>query len=208
MPIALRTTERCHGFGSVNQSVNDLGCDFFISGCHKWIFGPRGTGLVWGKPEAWRVAHATIPTFDLEAYEMWMNVKPQAPIPVGRIMSPGGFHAFEHRWSLHKAFELHQQLGRARVEQRINQQNGQLKEGLSKLPGVRLRTPMSPELSAGITCFEIKGLAPDAAVQKLRAQNIVASVTPYKTLYVRLSPSLLTTPEQVDQTLAAVKNLA
>ena len=205
---ALLCVDGVHGFGSVNQSVNDLGCDFFISGCHKWIFGPRGTGLVWGKPEAWRVAHATIPTFDLEAYEMWMNVKPQAPIPVGRIMSPGGFHAFEHRWSLHKAFELHQQLGRARVEQRINQQNGQLKEGLSKLPGVRLRTPMSPELSAGITCFEIKGLAPDAAVQKLRAQNIVASVTPYKTLYVRLSPSLLTTPEQVDQTLAAVKNLA
>ena len=205
---ALFCVDGVHGFGSVNQSVNSLGCDFFISGCHKWIFGPRGTGLVWGKPEAWRVAHATIPTFDLDTYEMWMNVKPQAPIPVGRTMSPGGFHAFEHRWSLHKAFELHEQLGRARVEQRINEQNRQLKEGLAKLPGIRLRTPMSPEISAGITCFEINGVAPDAAVQKLRAQNIVASVTPYKTLYVRLAPSLMTTPEQVDKSLAAVKNIA
>jgi len=205
---ALLCVDGVHGFGSVNQSVKDLGCDFFISGCHKWIFGPRGTGLVWGRPEAWRVAHATIPTFDLEAYEMWMDIKPQADVPVGRIMSPGGFHAFEHRWSVHKAFELHEQLGRARVEQRINEQNQQMKEGLTKIPGVRLRTPMSPEVSAGITCFEINGMPPDAAVQKLRAQNIVASVTPYKTLFVRLAPSLLTTPEQVDQTLAAVKNIA
>jgi len=205
---ALLCVDGVHGLGSVNQTIKELNCDFFISGCHKWMFGPRGTGLVWGRPEAWRSAQATIPTFDLEAYETWMNTRPQTEIPVGRMMTPGGFHAFEHRWSVHKAFELHEQLGKVRVEKRINEQNRQLKEGLSKMPSIRLRTPMSEEVSAGITCFEVNGVAAAEAVQKLRAQNIVGSVTPYKTQYVRLAPGLLTTPEQVDQTLAAVKSIA
>ena len=38
-----------HGFGVEQESFADLGCDFFVAGCHKWIFGPRGTGMVWGK---------------------------------------------------------------------------------------------------------------------------------------------------------------
>ena len=43
-----------HGFGVEDFTVSDLGCDFFIAGCHKWLFGPRGTGLIWGNPRAWR----------------------------------------------------------------------------------------------------------------------------------------------------------
>ena len=43
-----------HGFGVESENMADLGCDFFVAGCHKWIFGPRGTGLVWGRAEAWK----------------------------------------------------------------------------------------------------------------------------------------------------------
>ena len=42
-----------HGFGVEDATMADLGCDVFVAGCHKWIFGPRGTGLVWAKKEAW-----------------------------------------------------------------------------------------------------------------------------------------------------------
>ena len=43
-----------HGFGVESETMADLGCDFFVAGCHKWIFGPRGTGLVWGRADAWK----------------------------------------------------------------------------------------------------------------------------------------------------------
>src|SRR5262249_14198414 len=36
-----------HGFGAVDESVTQLGCDYFCSGTHKWIWGSRGTGIVW-----------------------------------------------------------------------------------------------------------------------------------------------------------------
>jgi selenocysteine lyase/cysteine desulfurase len=196
-----------HGLGAEGATMQELGVDFFIAGTHKWIFGPRGTGLVWGKPEAWSRATATIPTFDADTYEIWMNILRPRPIPIGATMSPGGFHAFEHRWSVHRAFELHEAIGKTRIRDRIHDQARQLKEGLLKIPKVRLRTPLAQNVSAGIVCFEVEGLSAEAAVQKLRAKGIVGSMTPYKTHYARLAPSLLTTPAEVDRVLAAVREL-
>jgi len=196
-----------HGLGVDGTELPDLGCDFFIAGCHKWMFGPRGTGLVWGKPSAWLAATATIPTFDDANYEMWMGLRPQAPIPVGSWMSPGGFHSFEHRWALDRAFQFHQTIGKPRIAERIHSLNRQLKEGLAKMPNIKLYTPIEDELSAGIVCFDVQGKPAQQVVDELRKKKIVASVTPYKTLYARLSPGLLNSPAEVETVLAAVREL-
>ena len=45
-----------HGFGVEDATVADLGCDFFAAGTHKWMFGPRGTGVLWGRAELWPIA--------------------------------------------------------------------------------------------------------------------------------------------------------
>jgi isopenicillin-N epimerase len=205
---ALLCVDGVHGLGVDAVTMPDLSCDFFIAGTHKWIFGPRGTGLVWGTPAAWKVATATVPTFDEETYEQWMGVRPPKAVPVGPTMTPGGFHSFEHRWALDKAFLWHEQIGRHRIADRIQSQNRQLKEGLAKMPKVKLYTPMSDEVSAGIVCFDVNGMCADETVERLRKKNIIASVTPYKSHYARLAPSLVTSPQEVDTTLAAVREIA
>jgi selenocysteine lyase/cysteine desulfurase len=35
-----------HALGVEPVDVGALGCDFLVAGCHKWLFGPRGTGFV------------------------------------------------------------------------------------------------------------------------------------------------------------------
>jgi len=67
--------------------------------------------------------------------------------------------------------------------------------------------PVTDELSAGIVCFDVDGLPADQVVKELRKKKIVASVTPYKTWYVRLAPSLLTSADEVETTLTAVREL-
>ena len=52
-----------HGFGIEDQDISQLGCDFFVAGTHKWIFGPRGTGVVWGNERAWAQSEPVIPSF-------------------------------------------------------------------------------------------------------------------------------------------------
>ena len=196
-----------HGLGVDGTELPELGCDFFVAGCHKWMFGPRGTGLVWGKPSAWPAATATIPTFDDANYDMWMNLRPKAEIPIGAWMSPGGFHSFEHRWSLDRAFQFHQTTGKGRIKARIHSLNRQLKEGLAKMANVKLYTPLEDEMSAGIVCFDVQGMHAQQVVDALRKKTIVASVTPYKTLYARLSPGLLNNSGEVDAALAAIREL-
>lgn len=196
-----------HGFGVEDVSVADLGCDFFTAGCHKWLFGPRGTGLVWGHPKAWPLAYATIPTFNNEAYRIWMKESPPHEVPRAAIMTPGGFHSFEHRWALDEAFRFHLAIGKERIARRIRELNRQLKEGLAAMEHVTLHTPLAEDLSAGIVCFEVAGMTPERIVEALRQRRIIASVTPYATKYARLAPSLLTSPEEVDRTLAAIRAL-
>jgi isopenicillin-N epimerase len=204
---ALLCVDGVHGLGVEDMHLPNLGCDFFIAGTHKWLFGPRGTGLVWGHPRAWPVAQATIPTFNFEAYRVWMNEIPPKDIPVGAIMTPGGFHSFEHRWALGEAFRFHQAIGKARIAERIHTLNDQLKDGLINMRHVKVHTPLSRDLSAGIVCFEVEGWKPDQVVEYLRQRRIIASVTPYATQYVRLAPSLLTSPEEVERTVEAIRTI-
>jgi selenocysteine lyase/cysteine desulfurase len=136
-------------------------------------------------------------------------MKGQTPdnIPPGPRVTPGGFQAFEHRWALPEAFRFHQQIGRERVTTRIHELGTRCKDGLAALPKIKLRTPKSPALSAGLVCFEVEGMPPKAVVDKLRPRKIIASETPYAQSYARFSPSLLNTPEEVDRAVAEVKAL-
>lgn len=40
----LLSVDGVHGFGVDATTIPELGCDVFVAGCHKWLFGPRGTG--------------------------------------------------------------------------------------------------------------------------------------------------------------------
>jgi isopenicillin-N epimerase len=184
-----------HGFGVEDATMSDLGCDFFVAGTHKWLFGPRGTGVLWGHPRAQRLVSPTIPSFTFDG--TW-----------GGRMTPGGFHAFEHRWALANAFGFHQRIGKTRVAERIHALNRQAREGLAAMPHVTLHTPRSASLSSGIICFDARGHSPAQTVARLRERRIVASRTPYATSYARLTPGLLNTPDEVEATLAAIRALA
>jgi isopenicillin-N epimerase len=196
-----------HALGVEDFTVRDIGCDFLIAGTHKWMFGPRGTGLVWGHARAWPIAKAIIPTFHTEAYDIWMQLTPPKMLPRSIYMTPGGFHSFDHRWALDEAFGFHQAIGKTRVTRRIYDLNQQLKQGLGRMPHVTLHTPLSQELSAGIVCFEVAGLSPQQVADRLRQRGVVGSVTPYATQYARLAPGLLNSPEEIDKTLALIREL-
>lgn len=180
-----------HALGVEADGAEALGCDFLIAGTHKWLFGPRGTGIVWGHPRAQARIGPTIPSFTRDG--TW-----------GGEMSPGGFQAFDHRWALSEAFKFHEAIGKRQVQERIHSLNSRLKEGLADMAHVRMHTPLSPELSSGMVCFEVEGLTPRDVVWRLRERRIIASQTPYSPTYARLAPGLLNTPEDVDTAIREV----
>jgi selenocysteine lyase/cysteine desulfurase len=195
-----------HGLGVEDEVVARMGCDFFIAGTHKWMFGPRGTGIIWGKADNWKMMRPTVPTFELAPLQAWWR-DDSPPVTQASYLTPGGFHSFEHLWSLPAAFTFHRQIGRARIAQRTHSLNEQCKEGMSRMPHVKLYTPRENNLSAGIICFDIAGRSHEEVAVRLLEKRIICSVTPYGRSCARVSPSMLNSPEEIEATLRELNAL-
>ncbi len=196
-----------HGFGIEDVDVSTIGCDFFIAGTHKWIFGPRGTGVIWGSDAGWARSEPVIPGFSA-SYAAWLGMMKEEQVPRGMYFTPGGFHSFEHRWALPEAFALHRQLGKANVQARIHELNTRTKEGLGAMSHVTLHTPGSTALSSGLVCFEVDGMKPRAVVRKLHDKGIIMSATPYRESFARFAPSLINNESEIDRALTEIRALA
>lgn len=200
----LLVVDGVHGFGVEADDLPALQCDVFVTGCHKWLFGPRGTGLVWARREIWPRIQPVIPCFGADSFNAWKKgVAP--PQTNAFMMTPGGYHSFEHRWSLPEAFEMHLELGKVAVRDRTVALCDRLKKGLQEI--TTLHTPLDHALSSGVVCFDVKGLEPEAVVQKLAARKIVATSTSNTPSYARLSPAIFNTEDEIDRTLAAIRAL-
>lgn len=176
-----------HGFGVEDMRFADLNCDYFIAGTHKWLFGPRGTGIICAASTGLEQLTPTIATFSENE-------------DFATVMTPGGYHAFEHRWALGKAFELHLQLGKAAVQARIHGLNEQLRQQLEALPGVELVTPRSARYSAGFTFFRVNGQDADEVARHLNSQRIVVdAVSRDVGPVVRTAPGLLNTEAEIER---------
>lgn len=203
-----------HGFGVENTNIAEIGCDFFAAGTHKWIFGPRGTGVLFARKDAWNMIAPIIPPFEFSVYGAWMGVAAswmgdisKGEFTFADLCTPGGFHSFEHRWALADAFQWQLTIGKARVEEYTHALNKRLKDGMKSISHLRLLTPEAESLSSGITVFTINDQEPEETVKRLLVKNITASVTPYKAIYARLTPSIVNNEQEVDEVLKALEGI-
>jgi len=186
----LYVVDGVHGFGVDDLSFPTMNCDFFIAGTHKWMFGPRGTGIVCSRFEEVKYVTPIIPTFS-EATAF------------STTMTPGGYHSFEHRWALDEAFKLHLELGKAEVQARIHALNSYLKKRLLEHPQIELVTPLSPELSAGFTFFRVKHQDSDKVTAYLMQNRVVADAV-HRDVgpVIRTAPGLLNNEQEIDRFMA------
>ncbi len=199
-----------HGFANQDVDVAKLGMDFFASGTHKWLFGPRGTGFLWGRADAWPELRPTIPTFDPDGvaitFPVWGD-RADYPPTQAALVSPGGFAAYEHVLAVPAAVDLHRTIGRDHIAARIVELNTAFREGAAKLPGVTLHTPRDPALSGGISCFEVRGLAPEQVAGRLAEKKIRATTSPYKVSYARVCAGIMNKPEEIELVLREIRAL-
>jgi len=205
----LLVVDGVHGFGVEDPRIEALGADLFAAGLHKWIFAPRGTGFVWAKPEVWAAMRPLIPTFQtLDLFTAWVEGHPPRGPAHAAMFSPGGFQAYEHHWAVPPAIEFHEKIGPARITQRIHALNGQMLEGLRKMPHVLVYTPPQGELNAGLVCFDVKGLKAKETVERLLRKKILASTTPYGVPVARVACGIMNTQAEAETTLRAIRGLA
>ncbi|MEN9916210.1 MAG: hypothetical protein RLY40_142 [Pseudomonadota bacterium] len=198
-----------HGLGVENfDEIGEIGCDFLISGCHKWLHGPRGTGLVWGTEEAWVRLVPISASFDLPAFLPWRKKENETMIcPPARSCNPGGFPNFESRWALAEAFRFNNHIGKKEIYQKIQGLAQLCKKELKKIPGVKLYTPLEREFSLGLICFDVIGCNPSKIVEAMLEKKIMIGQTPYRNSCLRIAPSIINKKEDIISAMEALKDI-
>lgn len=157
-------------WGAVDTDLKAIDCDSYSSSSHKWLMGPKETGLLYVKaarvPEIWPGVVSY--TWGHEADE----------VPAGALK----FESLSQRndaglAAIGTAVDVHDRVGAEVVEARIAFLAGELKQKL-KAAGARLVTPEAADLSAGVVIMEV----PDCAdgnrwqlVDKLYAEYGIAA---------------------------------
>lgn len=197
-----------HALGVENFNIEELGCDFFISGCHKNLNGPRGTGFIWAKNHAWIELDPIIPSFlDKELWIKWKRDSYKINGNNHLRMTPGGTHNYESRWSLEKAIEMHMTLGKDTINKHIISLASLLKKNMREIENIEIVTPQESELSSSLICFNVKGFSSLEIVEELAKRNIIASVSPYRSALARLSIGIVNTLSDVDKVSIALREI-
>lgn len=200
-----------YALGVEDVDVRRLGCDFLVASFDHWMFGPRGTGLCWGRESAWQRLDPILPSFAPEATEAWIageEPPDESRGLSGLLATPPGNDDLEHRWAMPAAVRLQDEIGAERIAGWTLDQAGALRDGLAGIDGVTLITPAEGDLSSALVCFRPEREDPHQMLLLLRRRWVLASLAPLDPRVLRLGPSLITDPDDVDTALSALRDLA
>ena len=186
-------------FGSHVLNLSAIGCDFYTGSSHKWFFGPKEVGILYVRKE--RIV-ALWPTIVGVGYPGVLDKGAQKFETLGqrddsRIAAMG------------KTVEFHNMIGKDRIEARIRFLAAALKIRLKeRIPGIKFRTPLAPELSGGVVVFDHAGINRNKALDILyHEHNIGCAVFGGDSGGIRLCPHIYNTVEEIDRAVDGVASL-
>lgn len=188
-----------HALGQTDFRLADLGVDFAGLNLHKWIGAPLGCGVVY-------IRKARIPDIDIS------------------LSSPPGesIDARLHTGTVNDAvvltvadaIDFQNRLGLAAKARRLRHLRDLWAESVRGHPKVEVLTPNDPAMHAGLTSFRIKGVTSEAdnvALRKTLLQRYriltVERAGPAKGACIRVTPSFVNSPEDVQRLVTAIHEL-
>ena len=177
-----------HSFAHFPFTQADLGCDYYATSLHKWLFAPHGTGMLYVRrekiPGVWPLtAAAERQSDDIRKFEE-IGTHPAAPA-----------------LAVAEALTFHEGIGAERKAERLRYLTRYWVERVQDLPGVTLYTSMDPRFSCGIATVGIDGQEPGPIATHLfdRHRIIVVPIVAPNVNGLRITPSVYTTLEELDR---------
>ena len=196
--------------GMIPVDFQKLGCDFYTSSGHKWLLGPKGTGLLYVRNEMkdfWR------PT-QIGAYSEREYILENLKLDIGRTARSVeyGTRNTPMILGIGAALDFLDAIGMERVAERGFALASYLKEKLRSINNVQVITPMEPDSSSSIVSFRILDKEKnhgELTGQFKQEYNIrLRPVGEYGLNAIRASLHIYNNFEQVDRLIAAVKAIA
>ena len=186
-----------HSFAHLDFALKDVQCDYFGSSLHKWLYAPKGTGLLFVKREKIEKV------WPLMAAEQ----KQRADI---RKFEEIGTHSAAMRLAIGEAILFHQGVGSKRKEARLRYLRSYWADKLKNLPNVRFHTSFDADQSCGIGLVEIVGVDPAAITTYLMDAHKIFTVAINHDEFMgnRITPNIYTSLSELDRFCDVMETIA
>ncbi len=186
-----------HSFAHFDFKQKDLGCDYFGSSLHKWMFAPKGTGMLYVKRE--------------KIEKLWplMAAEKKQATDIRKFEEIGTHPAANHL-AIGEAVMYHKGLGAKRKEERLRYLRNYWAGKLKSLPNVRFHTSFDEDQSCGIANVEIVGIDPGAIGSYLMGTHKIFTTPIIHDEFkgIRITPSVYTTLSELDRFCEAMTDVA
>ena len=184
-------------FAHFNFNHADLGCDYFATSLHKWLFAPHGTGMLYVKREKIR--------------DLWPLMAAPATLADDiRKFEEIGTHPAAQNLAIAEALTFHEGIGAQRKAARLRHLRDRWAFRLAQHDRMRLHTSLKPGKACGIANVEIVGVDTRKLTDHLwkRHHILVTPIVHPEFSGVRISPSVYTTAEEIDRFSEAMESIA
>jgi len=186
-----------HSFAQFDFKQQDLGCDYFGTSLHKWLYAPKGTGLLYVKrdriPRIWPLMAAE----SKQANDI-------------RKFEEIGTHSAAPKLAIGEALLFHDGIGGKRKEARLRYLSRYWMNRLKDLPKVRFNTSFDAEQSCAIANVNIEGINPRAIGSYLFDQHHIFTtpITHEEFQGLRITPNVYTTLNELDRFCNVMETIA
>ncbi|MEO5819287.1 MAG: aminotransferase class V-fold PLP-dependent enzyme [Vicinamibacteraceae bacterium] len=188
---ALCVVDGAQAVGHVPVDVRALGCHAYAACGHKWLLGPKGTGLLFISRDA---EDRIQPVQREEGRRFVVNSTGIGSLPL--VLGLGA------------AVEQAQAVGAAGIERRIMELRARVYAGIQAISALTMASPASASLGTGLVAVRVPDTQPaDALRDRLRDRHRVIVKMVEKQWFngIRLSAHIFNTEADVDAALAALR---
>ena len=186
-----------HSFGQFDFKQKDLACDYFGTSLHKWLFAPKGTGLLFVKRD--------------KIEKLWPLMAAESKqAPDIRKFEEIGTHSAAPRLAIGEALLFSNGIGGKRKEARLRYLSRYWMNKLKDVPKIRFNTSFDPKQSCAIANVKIEGLDQSAIGNYLfnKHRIFTTPIVHEEFTGIRITPNLYTTLNELDRFCELMETIA
>ena len=177
-----------HSFAQFDFKQKDLGCDYFGTSLHKWLYAPKGTGMLYVKRD--------------KIEKLWPLMAAESKQATDiRKFEEIGTHSAAPKLAIGEALLFHNGIGGKRKEARLRYLSRYWMNRLKDVPKIKFNTSFDLNQSCAIANVHIDGTTP-AAVQKYlfdKHHIFTVAIVHEEFQGLRITPNLYTTLGELDR---------
>ena len=186
-----------HSFAQVDFKCDDLQCDYFGTSLHKWLYAPKGTGMLYVRRGNIQKLWALMASDERNRNDI-------------RKFEEVGTHPAAPRLAIGEAILFHNAIGAKRKEARLRFLSRYWMNQLKDVPRISFNTSFDDAQSCAIANVKVEGVNPGEIGNYLMSKHkmLTTPIVHEEFTGIRITPNLYTTRWELDRFCEVIEMIA